>query len=256
MAIILRDLASADSIVGRHGFDMVLDPDVPVVGDETGIDYEALVGVHPTHVLIERGAKGLPPRLQEIAGSEGWTVVALPLLTLADVESAVPALAEVVDTDAARSRSLALRAQMDRAWAYSDRTAGLLGRTLVLSSIDPVGVMGPGSFHWEMVKRMGVTPLPTEGAPYITLSHEDLVRLNPDTLILLSPGAPARFGSEIDAFGMLTSLPIKAIEERDLIVVAHPLAQTPSTALIEVADEILKRYAHIQWRPGRSAATP
>jgi ABC-type Fe3+-hydroxamate transport system substrate-binding protein len=256
MAVILRDLASADRIVGRHGYDMVLSKEVPVVGDESGINYEALVGVNPSHIVLELGAKGLPPRLQEMAAAREWTIVALPLLSLNDVEAAVPALAELVGTDAARSRARTLRTEMDRAWARSERTRALLGRTVVLSSIDPVGVMGPGSFHHEMIGRMGAVPVPEEGAAYITLSHEDLVRLNPDTIVLLSPSAPARFGFEIDAMGALASLPVKAIEERDLIVVSHPLCQTPSTALIDVADEIVKRYAHIRWNGGSPAATP
>lgn len=256
MAIMVRDLASADRIVGRHGFDMVLDKEIPVVGDESGINYEALTGVRPTHVLLEESARGVPPRLRELAATQGWEIVTVPLLSLADVEAAVPALSEVIGTDAARSRAMALRSQMDRAWAFTERTRGLLGRTLVLSSVEPIGAMGPGSFHHDLLARMGAIAVPEEGAAYQTLSREDLLRLNPDTIILLSPGNAARFGFEIEAFGTLSAMPVKAFEERDLIVVSHPLCQTPSTALIEVADEISERYAHIRWHPGETATSP
>jgi len=237
MAITLRDLGAADLIVGRHGWDMVLDKSIPVVGDETGIDYEALLRVRPTHIVLEKGAKGLPPRLEEMATTQGWTIVALPMLSLADVEGAVPALAEVVGTSEAREKAASVAHEMEKAWSRSDAVADTFGRTLILASTDPIGVMGPGSFHYEMLQRMGAHPLPDEGAAWITLSKEDLVRLDPDSIILLIPGEPAK-ESGVHALGSLSKLPIQAVGGNRVFVVHHPFSQTPSTALIEVAKEI------------------
>jgi hypothetical protein len=87
LAIILRDLGLESHIVGRHAYDMVLPPSVPVCGNQTGIDYEALIGVQPTDVLLQWGRRELPGRLQTLAREHRWAVSDYELLALDDVLS-------------------------------------------------------------------------------------------------------------------------------------------------------------------------
>ena len=67
VGIILQDLGLEELVVGRHGWDLALDPDLPVCGDLNGIDYENLIGVRPTHVLLEWGSQEVPRRLEQEA---------------------------------------------------------------------------------------------------------------------------------------------------------------------------------------------
>src|SRR5262245_61348101 len=95
VAVILRDLGLADRIVGRHGYDFVLNKSVPVCGDQAGgIDYETLLRARPTHVLIESGARETPGRLTELAEEHHWAVESLRMLTLDDIEHTARRLGE------------------------------------------------------------------------------------------------------------------------------------------------------------------
>ncbi|MEQ9616501.1 MAG: hypothetical protein RLN60_00530 [Phycisphaerales bacterium] len=237
-AIILRDLGHEDTIVARHGFDLVLDTSVPVAGDQTGIDYETLIRLEPTDVILERGAQEPPARLLELAGSRGWTVHEIPLLTLPDVRDAITQLERIASPPPQNSEGgTKLLADLDAAITDRPDACTPLGRTLLLTWTDPVGVMGPGSFHFELLSALGATPIPNEGAPYITLDTEDVLRLDPDTIVLLMPGHGE--GDLSDALGPLVGVGLRAVEEERVILINHPLALTPSTALIDVADALV-----------------
>jgi len=236
LAIILRDLSLEDRIVGRHAFDETLHESIPVVGDQSGIDYEALARVEPTHVFLEWGARELPPRLVRIAADRGWTLESLPMLSLGDVRSATIALATKVGGPDAAGRADELIAQMDAAWSPDPGLAARAGRTLPLFWTDPPGAAGPGSFHVQMLESMGVPQALTEGAAYIELDPERLRRLDPDSLILFMPGADPERIEEL--LGPLARLDLRAVETGRFAVIVHPLALSPSTALIEVAQDV------------------
>jgi ABC-type Fe3+-hydroxamate transport system substrate-binding protein len=85
LAATLKDLGVSDLVVGRHGWDMALDPGLPVCGDQSGIDYEALLAAHPTVVIIELNPRDVPDRLVELARTNGWELLNLPALGLDDV---------------------------------------------------------------------------------------------------------------------------------------------------------------------------
>jgi len=237
-AIILKDLGFEQRIVARHGFDFVLDPDIPVGGDQTGLDYETLLRARPTDIILEQAALEIPARLRELAESRGWRVHTLAMLTLENVRDAIASL----DRIASGSKTMtptgrALLARFDGAITGRPDACEKLGRTLIVTWTDPVGVMGPGSFHAEMLIALGATPIPADGAPYITLDTEDVVRLDPDSIVLLMPALEA--GDLTSALGPLASVELRAVLENRVVLINHPHALTPSTALIELADALV-----------------
>ncbi len=238
LTITLDDLGLRDRIVGRHGFDLLLEDEVPVVGNELGLDYEALIGVEPTHVLLETNERGIPPRLVSLAEARRWLILTIPLHESVDqiragVERLVEVLPREVDPEAAEE----LRREMDRAWREREGLAARLGETLPLVGIDPPGALGPGSFHADLLGRLGAEPVPRDGAMFIRMSAEDVVRLDPDSIILFLPGAqPDGEG----AIGVLGRIGLRAVEEGRVLLITHPHCLTPSTAMIEVADEIVR----------------
>lgn len=235
LTIMLADLGLDDLVVGRHGFDLVLDASTPVVGNELGLDYEALVKVEPTHVLLESNERGVPPRLAELAERRGWAIVTVSIdESLDDIMEGVVAL-DALAPEGRGGRAIGVLEEADRAWSRREVVADRLGTALLLIGTDLPGVLGPGSFHFDLVGRLGGEPVPREGAMYIRLSVEDVIRLAPDSLVLFMPGAE---GSVDELLGPLSDVGLGAVEAGRVVVVRHPHCLTPSTSLIEAADEI------------------
>ncbi|MCC5786706.1 MAG: hypothetical protein JJU33_08410 [Phycisphaerales bacterium] len=241
----LVDLGAADSIVGRHAYDMALDTSIPICGDQSGVDYEKLLTLHPTHVLLEWGERPLPERLVSLADDRGWELVNYRLRTLD----------ELIDTsdDLARRFSPDRQPPSARFAEALRREPGLeaLGPVLLLASVDPPSVVGPGSFHHDILVRLGGIPAIGNDHPmaamWIELDAEDVLTLDPGAIVLIRPrpgtssGAdprtPAR-GPKPGELGAIGRLPIRAVELGRLGVIEQPLSLTPSTAMIDLADEL------------------
>lgn len=237
LSIILGDLGLDGFVVGRHGWDRALDQAVPVVGDQTGIDYEALARVRPTHILLEESADDRPALLDRLAGQRGWEVLFLPMRTLDDIAAAVDSLAGAFgDVEGVAGRASAVRDRMEAAWRPDEGLARRAGRTLIVYWTSPLGVAGPGSFHHDLLRRLGVQALPETGGPYQTLDAEDLRRLNPDSIILLTP--------ELDAQGVALAertwagWGVRAATTGRVAALRQWRFLTPSTAMIDLAQRI------------------
>lgn len=240
LAVILSDMGLESRIVGRHAYDRVLDPAVPVCGDQQAINYEALLRARPSHVLTQWGSRGLPEKLTGLAGREGFVVRDFRLLTLEDIDGAVGALLDMFpdatpDESVARFRSLAAGPAPEPVWE---------GRVLLLMGVSPISALGPGSAHDELLRRVGGVPAIAEGAPAMTLHAEDVLRLAPDAVVLIQSGAGA--GVEDRLGRAIMGLDIPAVREGRLLLLDDPLALVPSTRLEAVATRM--RRALEAWR--------
>ncbi len=263
MAVMIRDLGHEDWIVAKHDHDMVLSDQVPAAGSEIGFDLEILIQADPTHLFFQKTSTARSSRLLQIASERGWILFERPLNTLDDIaitmddlyylfngppqiQSGPFGVMEIQDRKLP-SESLAV------SWDDLGPVADAAGRVLVLGSIDPIGAMGPGSYHHQLIHRLGATPAMTQGAMWIELDYEDLIALNPDSIILILPrqrgeadhfGEPANEPAKLtleDVKGMLGpigQLPISAIEHDRIGVIDHPLGLLPSGSLGDVAQEM------------------
>jgi len=242
MAVILRDLKRSDTIVGRHAFDMVTDPRVPVAGSQSELDYEVLLRVRPTHVLLESGAKDVPPRLSELSRAHGWRIESLPALRLDDIRRQITRLDEIsgrLDPGEASPEGAALLKSFDETMSTRPGLRERLGRAMPLASTSPIGILGPGSFHAEMLAALGATPIPESGSAFIHADVEDVLKADPDSLVLF---LPANQDLEMHKLlGALAGQPLRAIKEGRVLVIRDPLCHSPSTALIPIAHEIGER---------------
>jgi ABC-type Fe3+-hydroxamate transport system substrate-binding protein len=280
LAVILKDLGYEAQILGRHAYDLALDPKVPSCGELGTIDYETLIRVRPTHVFIQWGARELPERLMGLAKAHQWVVMNLNPLGLDEIESCAREMDEALfawtvvyqkqaegTAGSGRPRSqgmdesrgpehvkppMPFEEEMKRAWR--DRGAGMkrAGRILILASAKPLGAMGPGSFHHQLLERLGGVPaLGREGddkfkAAWVTLDLEGLQKLAPDGIVIFSPRPPRTPKPEkavtadelIALMGRAAELSVPAIKNKRVAVIDDPLGLTPSTAMIGVADEL------------------
>lgn len=251
-AVILRDLGHEHFIVGRHASDMVLPASLPVCGDQLAVDLEALLAVRPTRIYTQWGSRDLPAPLVALAAKQGWTLRELDLMTLADVEREIIALdADLAPTGGSGARVLrefqtALRPRPELAAA---------GRVMLLGAVSPPGALGPGSCHHEILLRLALAPALTTGGPWQELAHEDLLRLDPDVLVLVLPRSardpapadelPKTGPAALAALGGLKSLNLRAITKGRVILLDDPLGLTPSTAMGRLAEQLAKGIAQL-----------
>jgi ABC-type hemin transport system substrate-binding protein len=248
LAVIVRDLGYADLVVARHAYDDVLPSALPAVGDQAGIDYEALLRVEPTHVLVQWGARELPERLLQLAEQHDWRVINANPLSLDDIGRAV------AEIDGALSRGTSEKAadlQRQIAELRADSGNEAWGPVLLLASIDPPAALGPGSCHDEVLRGVGGMPAIDKGTAWMELSHEDLVRLQPRAIVLIRPrGARGVTDADVEpttqAWDSVRGLGLRAIESGHVAVIDDPEGLLPSTSMIRVGDTLRKVIA--SWR--------
>jgi ABC-type hemin transport system substrate-binding protein len=260
LAITLKDLGLESSIVARHGYDLVLNPSLPVGGDQQGLNYETLLTLNPSHILLQLGS-GVPAKLSTLAAEHTWTVTNFSILTLDDIQRTTR---ELHTTFAPAGSPCPLLDRMTAAWsAPANPEFRRAGRIVLLASVSPPAALGPGSFHHQILERLGGTPAITTGNPFIELDAESLLTLKPDGIILILPrgrddpplaasaASPAHLRSRLGALGKL-SLPAlhAAAHPERLALIDDPLAHTPSSAMLAVTDQI--RGILLAW----SSATP
>ncbi len=247
IAVMLRDLGLADRIVGRHSFDRVLPRSLPSCGDQTGLDYEAILRLNPTHILLQQGVTDVPARLTELAVQHAWDVRVYALLELDDIDRCVRDL---------RARFMARpgdgeSAELEQRWRDAMRFRGdhlaSAGRVLLLGGVSPPAAFGTGSWHHQILERLGGRPAIMDGAPWITLDAEDVLRLSPDAIVLILPRAhdaapgPAPTAAELkNMLGRVGTLGVPAVRSGRIALIDDPLAHTPSTAMIGLADELAR----------------
>jgi len=163
----LLDFGLQQQIVGRSRWCASLDPAIPVLGDLYEINYEWLLRLHPTHVLVQPAAStGLDPTLERLAAEHDWVVGHWRINTIADIEQMVRDLPAVLfpqgdpcrETAAARAADLLNRIDV----ALTPRRADLWsGRTLLVADVDPdierpeVHVWVPGEAEAVNIKKSG-----------------------------------------------------------------------------------------------------
>ena len=229
-AATLQSLGLESVIVGRHEWDMVLPKRIPVCGSQAELDHEAILSVDPTHLVIEWGQRDLPESLVSLADANEIRIVNLgSVLTLTDIDAATDRL---LDELAPGRRS------DQRVGVYGGPGTSYTGRVLLLSQVDPPGALGPGSYNQQILEQLGAVPALTVGGAWQALDGEDLLRIDPDAVIVVSPTQDG--GTSPDSAGLerLRSFGLRAAAEGRVAFSRHPLGLLPSVRLTEWRDEL------------------
>lgn len=269
IGVMLRDLGFEDDIVGRHSYDTALSSSIPVVGTHLEIDDEMLINVEPNVLIFEDNSVGVPDRIASLAKERGWAIWTFKLESLDDIATTLDDLylrlvgfpgdansdndPTTFEIDPTKRFEVDLpSARLARAWSPIGRDAACAGRTLLLAGVDPPGALGPGSFHAQMIERMGLTNALDSGGMWQELDLEDIAELAPDSILIFDPReadsgigepVPLSWGEIEAALGPIASLPIPAVRSRRVGVITHPQALLPSSTLGQVGDEVRKTLA-------------
>ncbi len=215
----LVDLGLHDGLVGRSAFCRSVDQSIPVVGDLDGIDYERLVRLRPTHVLVQDTAAWPPQPLLDMAREGDFTLQAWPLNRLEDIDRVLRELPCALDVDETQAEEL--RAAMRSPLATAD------GRSAMFLT-DGQLAFGRGTWIDDLWREMGgFNVLNTEG--WVQLSNEDLVRRSAELIIVLSD-----HGLSLEEQILYRTLPsVRKGESRFLPIVLED-ATLPSTGVVQV----------------------
>ncbi len=268
LAVIARDLGLGTALCARHAYDAWSDPALPTGGDQSGIDYDTLIRARPTHVLLQWGRRDLPEPLTRLANANRWTLASFSLETLDDVELAITRFAELFPQAApAAERALEdfrRRTGPTPGHAPPDpHTAPL--RVLLLHSVNPTAAFGPGSYHHQLLQRLGGTPAITRGSLFMPMLAEDVLRLQPDAILLIQPRPPGAGPAPdaphdlIERFGPIGRLRIPAVQAGRLALIDDPLALVPGTNLADLAqamDAHLRRWLRTHTAPADESPAP
>lgn len=252
VAAILRDLGLGERIVARHGYDPFTDASVPVAGEQERIDYEALLRTRPTHVILQWGERPMPTRLIDLSLERRFALVSLPMLTLEDIRTAIVHLGQMfIPPDPVpgfeKNGLDRLLPRWDRAMAHrAGAEPARIGRVLLLYGASPPAALGPGSYHAQILERLGATPAITQGAPFMPMDAEDVLRLAPDAIVIIQPREPHMppFPTPLDAstlapaLGTLSRMDIPAVRQGRVALIDDPMALIPGSNLIEFADRL------------------
>lgn len=248
------DLGLGDAIVGVAEHDDVVPPrlDAPVLGNFLDVDLEKLAAAKPTHVLMMTGKEGPPANLAAMADAMGFTLVAYPYpQSVADVAAMLddphgqlgpPSIGEVLDLDrhaAALRRELlggldAIEATLAGAEVDRPRTLLVFGEGV------PVMAIGPGAPLDELLTYAGGRNAAAgTGVPAPTFDREKLADLDPQVIVLLSPGGPPLGGLDRDArLAPFRGLPVPAVEHGRLYLMNHPEVLLPTTSMLATTAEL------------------
>jgi ABC-type hemin transport system substrate-binding protein len=235
----LADMALASRIVGRTPHCRSVKQSIPVVGDLVNVDYEQLVRLKPTHILVQPPATGIDQHLTDLATQQGWILHTWKLNNVDDIEQLVRDLPGVLFADgspeladAARNSARILN-DIAKAIAPGQRTT-FQGRVMIVNSVDPVLAAGGGTYLNDiLVAQGGVNAVTDRG--WVQLSMEDVARIDPDAIIVVNSG-DANGPQEL--LGPLWETQISAVMKRLLGAIRHPDAQLPSSAVVEIAAEM------------------
>lgn len=234
LADTLRVLGYEDQIVGRHRFD-VHTQGVPAVGDNLSIDYEVLASLRPDVLVLEASETTPPERLQSLVERIGTRVHRLPNLTLDDVRATIGVLDGLArgGADGLSEAAADLVSSFDSAFERLDPgVAGELGGVLLM--LDGGSVLGRGSFHHDILLRLGVDALPRDGGAFVRVTPEDVAALAPDVIVLLGDSSDER--SDAELLGVVSELSVPAVEAGAIVRVEHAKSLLPSVSLVEVAE--------------------
>ncbi len=232
----LASLGLGDRVVGRTPWCRMLPPAVPVVGDLYRIDYERLIRVRPTHVLLQASGTAPDPELRALARSHGWTVRAWPHLDrVEDIRGLIDTIPTVLfgeqAPEAVARRRQALLAALDGVAALRpcERDPGPLA---LVTGGDPLLAFGRATYLDDLLQAWGLrNALQTEG--WRTLTLEGLSRLRTRAVIWLTDHPEQAPRPLQEAFG-----------ER-LHVLQHPGVLLPSTTLPSVAQALAATLAAV-----------
>jgi len=187
-------LGAVDTLVGVSSYDRVVLPknkqDLPIVGDYLNLNYEALLALKPTAIVVQTSAERLAPRLKEVCEQQHIQLVNEKLDTLEDLYATALRLGQATDHEQAAKTKVAL-IKAELAEIKTRMTGVPRPKVLYLLGRSPAFVVGQRGFMDEMLTAAGGDNAGAElKQDFPEVTQEMIVRLAPDVILIAAPDEP------------------------------------------------------------------
>lgn len=212
------DIGFSEFVVGRSSFCVAVDKNIPVVGDLAQVDYERLLRLAPTDVLVQSTSSGIDPHLKELAAAGHFSLHSWRVDRLSDIKLLYQDLSKLLG---GRTIKLKLPIEVQQ----EQRKTSVLMMTL--GSDGGTGLcFGRETYLGDILELMGGNnALKSDG--WVKLSLEDIGELHPDLIIIVSDSMVP--DSSLIAIRSLR-IPITSFVHTDALI--------PSSKIVDVADAL------------------
>lgn len=154
---------------------------LPVVGDMTTVDYEAILRLDPS--LVIASYSGNSRESAERLEGMGFEVLTLRESKVADIISNVAILGDVFGTDTIALRE-SLSDKLEKASFLNALRSSIPPSAMVVISIDPIYAASSDTFVGDVIKLAGYSNVVHSPVAYPMIDRENLLRYAPDVLIV------------------------------------------------------------------------
>ncbi len=243
----LLQIGVVDQLVGVTKYDLPILPpgkeNLPVVGDYDTLNYELLIKLHPTALVVQMTPSHITARLKEIIADNHIELVNVKLDTIADLYATAEALGRVSNhTKEAAAAITSVRntlANIQRQWADAPHP-----RIAYLLSASPIMAVGADTFMDETLKISGsINVCAAIGSDYPIINREALIKLAPDVLLIAAAGEPPSAGLQDPRLAPWIDLPIPAARHNRIYLITDPNGQLST---LDIAKQVraLARIIH------------
>ncbi len=243
----LLQLGAAGDLVGVSSFDRPLLPPrlqtLPIIGNYLHLDYETVLNVKPTVLVVQMAPARLPLSLTHFVRGNRIQLVNVRLNTLQQLYASAKLLGLVAGFSARATEAVArAKARMGAIRRrYADRSHR---RVVFLIDTQPLMAVGKDTFLDQLIRAAGGNNVGEKlGADYPALTRETLVDLKPQVLLIGLPGQPAATGDADPRIAPWLNLPIPAAKKHQVYLVTGRRSQMPTLQVYKIA-ALLGRLIH------------
>ena len=211
------DSGYGNSIVGRSAFCFHADQSIPVVGDLRTIDYERLLKIAPTHVFVQETVAGVDEHLRALASQGAFKIRVCPIDRVDEIQILYGDIVE-------------LFSGTREALEFTDLAESNFPSPVLLITQGIEGnaglVFGKNTYMDDILQTIHVQNI-VEKTGWISLSLEDIGRLKPEAIIVVSDSEMN--DSSLDSLRSLGFPVIPFVHEHVLV---------PSSYVVDVAREL------------------
>jgi len=220
----LVDLGLEEKIVGRSPFCNGIDQSVPVIGDYYDVDFERLLSLKPTVVLVQATQAPKNTHLKELADSGFFRLHFWPLDSIDDIKQVYNKASDIFSDS-------------PKKFEMSVSEVPLAERVLIVTQGTDVSAglcFGLNTYLDDVIKSMGLeNALEREG--WTMLSLEDVVNLKPNRILVVSD-TPIKEES-IKGIRSL-NIPVLLFEHEHVLI--------PSSQVLNVATALQEQWVEVE----------
>ena len=234
---------ATDTLVGISKYDQPFLPDdkqnLPIVGDYLSMNYETLIALHPTAIIVQYAPARIPDRLKDLSTQYHFDIVNIKLDTTKDIWGTVETLGTISGHAADATKAIAdARDQLHLLdIALKNRPHP---KVVYIVERSPIAIAGAGSFLDEMVTLAGGNNVGQSiSGLYPAISKETLVTQAPDVLLISAPSQTPQTpdDSRLDEW---KKLPIPAAWNNHIFLVTDGNAMVASVNLPNQVQDLAK----------------